>query len=158
MRISSIIRHRAGTTFVFIFFLIFLVCSLFLIPSITNVYDGIINRSENTHNESIVLEHLLGAVKRADNQNSISITSLNDSTPALAITKNNITWLYYCRDGYLYIQNSRKSELYAERLCKAGIMHLYQKDNMILVEYVSQNNNVQNLILTPRTGIVGGAN
>ena len=158
MRISAIIRHRAGTTFVFIFFLIFLLCSLLLIPRITNVYEGIITRADNTQSESIVLEHLLGAVKRADNQNSISVTSLADSTPALAITKNNITWLYYCKDGYLYIQNSRKTELYAERLCEAGIMYLSQKDNMISVEYISQNNNVQTLILTPRSGIVGGAN
>ena len=83
MRISSITRHRAGTTFVFIFFLIFLLCSLFLIPRIITVYDGIINRAENTHNEAIVLEHLIGAVKRADNKDSISVTTLDDSTPAL---------------------------------------------------------------------------
>lgn len=158
MRISSITRHRAGTTFVFIFFLIFLLCSLFLIPRIITVYDGIINRAEDTHNEAIVLEHLIGAVKRADNKDSISVTTLDDSTPALSITKNNVTWLYYCKDGYLYTQNSRKSELYAERLCKAGIMYLYQKDNMISVEYISENNNVQNIILTPRSGIIGGTN
>ena len=158
MRISSITRHRAGTTFVFIFFLIFLLCSLFLIPRIITVYDGIINRAENTHNEAIVLEYLIGAIKRADNKDSISVTTLDDSTPALSITKNNVTWLYYCKDGYLYTQNSRKSELYAERLCKAGIMYLYQKDNMISVEYISENNNVQNIILTPRSGIIGGTN
>lgn len=158
MRISSIIRHRAGTTFVFVFFIIFLLCSLLLIPRITNVYDGIIQRANDTQSESIALEHLLGAVKRADSQNSISITNLNDSIPALSITKGNTTWLYYCKDGYLYVQNARKSQLYAERLCEAGVMYLYQKENMILIEYISQNNNIQNLILTPRSGIIGGTN
>ena len=37
-------------------------------------------------------------------------------------------------------------------------MYLYQKDNMISVEYISENNNVQNIILTPRSGIIGGTN
>lgn len=158
MRISTITRHRAGTTFVFAFFIVFLICSGLLIPRIVNVYDAIIERAENTHKESIVLEYLIGAVRRADSKNNISITALSDATPALSITKDNITWLYYCRDGYLYIQNSRKSELSAERLCKAGIMRLYQQDGMILAQYISDNNNVENLILTPRTGIVGGVN
>lgn len=156
MKISAITRHRAGTTFVFVFFLIFLLCSGLLIPKILNVYNGIINRADTTNNQSIVLEYLSGAIKRSDSANSISITSLNDSTPVLSVTQDNINWLYYCRDGYLYIQNARKSELTAERLCEAGNMRLSENDGMILVEYISPDNSINNLILTPRCGIIGG--
>ncbi len=156
MKMSTITRHRAGTTFVFVFFLIFLLCSGLLIPRILNVYDGIVNRADITNNESIVLEYLSGAVKRSDSSNSISITSLNDSTPVLSVTQDNTTWMYYCRDGYLYIQNARKSELTAERLCEAGNMWLSESNGMILVEYISPDNTMNNLILTPRCGITGG--
>lgn len=154
MKISSITRHRAGTTFVFIFFLIFLGLSLMLIPKILNVYNGITSRAYYMNVQSLALENISGAIKRADSKDSIKLTTLEDSTPALSITNSNICYLYYCKDGYLYKQNAKKTERSAERLCVAGIMRFSINQNSIIVEHILSDNQIKKMIITPRCNIL----
>lgn len=153
MRISSITRHRAGTTFVFVFFIVFLFCNILLVPKILNVYNGIYLRAQQTHAQTIALEYISGVLKRSDSFGSISVIALEDLTTALSVVKDGKTWLYYCKDGYLYVQNAKKSERSAERLCEAGKMHFSISNNMLSVQYLSPSNTLETLILTPRCKI-----
>ena len=55
------------------------------------------------------LDYLTGAARRADAQDGLDIVTLSDGTSALLARENDIDWLYFCRDGYLYKQNSAKN-------------------------------------------------
>lgn len=155
MKWTALTRHRAGTTFVLVFFLVFLVLSGILALEAVRVYESIDTRAADTHTRSVPLDYLAGAARRADAQGGVEIVTLSDDTTALLARENGIDWLYFCRDGYLYKQNSAKNVATAERLCTAGSLRLRLVGGLIRADYVAPDGGRETLFLSPRT--TGGA-
>lgn len=155
MKWTAITRHRAGTTFVLVFFLVFLALGCILAFEAVRVYEGIDARATDTHTRSVPLDYLTGAARRADAQDGLDIVTLSDGTSALLARENDIDWLYFCRDGYLYKQNSAKNVATAERLCTAGSLRLRFVGGLIRADYVAPDGGRETLFLSPRT--TGGA-
>ena len=124
MKWTAITRHRAGTTFVLIFFLTFALLSGALLVQSVRVYRSIDRRAVSTHSTAIPLTSLSGAARRADTENGLDIVNSPDGVHALRAREQGKTWLYLCRDGYLYKQIEGKPAETAERLCKAGSLRL----------------------------------
>lgn len=156
MKWTSITRHRAGTTFVLVFFLIFVVCSGLLALETVRVYRAIDTRAASTHVQAVPLEYLIGAARRADAQNGLALVTLNDdATTALQAQESGVNWLYYTKSGYLYKQNAAKNEATAERLCVAGVLRLRLVNGIIRADYTAPDGSRETLLLSPRAA--GGA-
>ena len=156
MKWTAITRHRAGTTFVLAFFMVFVLLGGCLCVGVVRVYQGIDSRAQGTFALMTPLEYLSGAVRRADTKDGLAVVSLPAGGTALSVKENDRTWLYFCREGYLYKQDSAKAAVTAERLCEADHLKFRVVQGMIRVECRTANGVQQSLLLSPRTGFAGG--
>ncbi|MBS7225410.1 MAG: hypothetical protein KH050_08730 [Clostridiaceae bacterium] len=147
MKWTAITRHRAGTTFVLIFFLTFALLSGALLVQSVRVYRSIDRRADDTHSTAIPLTYLSGAARRADTENGLDIVIQPDGAHALRAREQGKTWLYLCRDGYLYKQIEGKPAETAERLCKAGSLRLRRVNGVIRADYTAPNGSRSTLLL-----------
>ena len=145
MKWFTIVRHRAGTTFVLIFFSVFVLLSGLLVANAIEVYQGIDARADATHNRSIALMHLSGAARRADIPPSIAV--LEDGTTALAVREDGKDYYYLCREGYLYRQQANAKALRADRLCPAGSLLLKEVAGTIRADYLAPDGGRSTLLL-----------
>ena len=152
MKWTAITRHRAGTTFVLIFFLVFTALSGVLLAEAVRVYRGIDGRADDTHSRSVPPTYLAGAARRADTRDGLGIVILDDGTHALRARENGRNWLYLCREGYLYKQREGKPDDTAERLCAAGSLRLRQVNGLIRADYTAPDGGRATLLLEPRAG------
>lgn len=152
---TAITRHRAGTTFVLAFFLVFALLNGILLAEAVRVYHGIDGRADDTHTRSVPLTYLAGAARRADTEGGLGIAVLEDGAHALRAYENGKAWLYLCRGGYLYKQIEGKPEDTAERLCAAGSLRLRWVGRLIRADYTAPDGGRATLLLKPRAG--GGA-
>lgn len=155
MKWTAITRHRAGTTFVLVFFLTFVLCSGALLAQSVRVYRSIDRRADDTQSTAIPLTYLSGAARRADAQGGLDIAVQPDGIHALRVQEHGKTWLYYCMDGYLYKQIEGKPADTAERLCEAGSLRLRRINGTIRADYTAPNGSRSMLLLKPRAE--GGA-
>lgn len=155
MRPSAITRHRAGTTFVLVFFLVFTVLCGLLGAKALRVYEGIDARAESTHARAVPLDYLAGAARRADAAGGLAVVPLEGGGTALRARENGTDWLYFCRDGYLYKQNAAKNAATAERLCTAGSLRLREIHGLVRADYTAPDGNRETLLLAARAE--GGA-
>lgn len=155
MKWTAIARHRAGTTFVLVFFLVFAVLSGFLAADAVRVYRGIDRRADSTHSRAAALLYLSGAARRADTANGLGITALEDGTHALAVREGGKVWLYFCRDGALYKQAQDAPDSAAEPLCAAGSLRLRRVRGLLRADYTAPDGSRAVLLLAPRSA--GGA-
>lgn len=157
MKWTTLARHRAGTTFVLIFFVIFAAfCGVLAVKAVA-VYEGIDQRATDTHSRLVPLDYLAGVARRADQIQGLSVVQMTDGTTALQARENGVDWLYFCRDGYLYKQDAAKSVATAERLCQAGSLHIRQLDRLIRADYTAPDGSKQTLLLAPRAAGEGNA-
>ena len=119
------------------------------------VYRSIDRRADDTHSTAIPLTYLSGAARRADTENGLDIVIQPDGVHALRAREQGKTWLYLCRDGYLYKQIEGKPAETAERLCKAGSLRLRRVNGVIRADYTAPNGSRSTLLLGLRAA--GGA-
>lgn len=150
MKWTAITRHRAGTTFVLVFFLIFAVCSGILLVEAVRVYRGIDSRADDTHTSMVPLTYLSGAARRADATDGLDIIILEDGTHALRVREHGRLWLYLCREGYLCKQRVGKPDDTAERLCAAGSLRLRWVNGLIRADSIAPDGSRSTLLLQPR--------
>lgn len=146
MKWTAIARHRAGTTFVLTFFVVFAVLSGILVADAVQVYRDIDLRADSTHGRAVALLYLSGAARRADA--APSITVLEDGAHALIVRENGVDWQYLCRDGYLYKQRQGAPQRSAERLCAAGSLRLRHLREVIRADYVAPDGSRATLLLS----------
>ena len=120
--------HQAGRTFVLAFFLTFTILGVLLTMQAVRVFRGIDQRAQDTHTRAVPLAYLTGAVRRADGH----------------------TWLYVCRNGYLYKQGYGRDADTAERLCRAGTMRLRWLGGTICADYTAPDGGKMTLLLCQR--------
>lgn len=152
MKWTVITRHRAGTTFVLLFFLLFAALSGALLTGAARVYRGIDERAGQTHERTTPLACLAGAARRADAGDGVGIVSLSDGSAALRARENGADWLYFCRDGYLYKKKDGKPDRTAERLCAAGSLRLRETGGLLRADYTAPDGSRASLLLCPRSG------
>ena len=152
MKWTIITRHRAGTTFVLLFFLLFAALSGALLTRAVRVYHGIDERAGQTHMRTTPLSYLAGAARRADAGDGVSIAWLSDGSTALHARENGSDWLYFCRDGYLYKKKDGKPDQSAERLCAAGSLRLRETGGLLRADYTAPDGSRASLLLCPRSG------
>lgn len=148
--------HQAGRTFVLAFFLTFTILGVLLTMQAVRVFHGIDQRALDTHTRAVPLAYLTGAVRRADATGGVGIAFLPDGEQALRTRENGHTWLYVCRNGYLYKQGYGRDADTAERLCRAGTMRLRWLGGTICVDYTAPDGGKATLLLCQR-GIGGTA-
>ena len=151
MKWSAFRRHRAATTFVLLFFLVFAALGSVLAAEAIRVYESIDARADDTHAQAVPLDYLAGAARRADAGGRLAVTQLTDGGTALLAPEDGTDWLYYCRDGYLYKQDASRSAASAERLCQAGTLRLRDLDGLIRADYTAPDGGKETLLLYPRS-------
>lgn len=133
MRFPDIARHRAGATFVLIFFLVFAVSGGMLVVDAVYVYRGIDRRAESTAAYAAPLLYLTGAARRSDR--APQLIQLDEDTAALLVWEGGREVRYFCREGALYKQPADGSA--EEWLCKAGTLRLRQFGEIIRADYIA---------------------
>lgn len=145
-------RHRAGTTFVLAFFLVFVVLGGALGVEALRVYHGIDRRADDTHVRTTPLTCLSGAARRADIAGGMNVVELEDGTDALRTVESGKVWLYFSREGYLYRLAAGADEDSAERLCRAGGLQLKWVGQVIRADHTAPDGSRSALLLCPRSG------
>lgn len=142
--------HQIGRTFVLAFFLTFTVLGILLVMQAVQVFRGIDQRALDTHTRAVPLAYLTSAVRRADAAGEVGIAFLPEGEQALRVRENGHTWLYGCRDGYLYKQGYGRDADTAERLCRAGTLRLRWLGGTICADYTAPDGGKMTLLLCQR--------